>query len=177
MDGGYFENSGAATASEIVAFLRSDRNPARDRLDVHVVIVSHREKPLPAGVALSEELAPIRALLAARVARGEHAVDDLRDLAGPDGTIVFGLSVDGEVPLPLGWLLSAQARRAIDHALDSKWNARSRSRVGAILTGLSADAPRNLAPDPFNAAIARRKAAERPEPGLAGKLQRFAQAR
>ena len=130
VDGGYFENSGAATASEIVAFLRSDRNPARDRIAVHVVVVSHREKPLPAGQALSEELAPVRALLAARIARGDHAVEELRDLAGPFGWTSFPLQVDGDVPLPLGWLLSSQARRAIDEALDSRWNLRARGRIG-----------------------------------------------
>ena len=174
VDGGYFENSGAATAAEIVAYLLSSRNPARERVAVHVLLVSHREKPLPAGEALSEELAPVRALLAARVARGEHAAAELKELAGRSGWTSFNLQTDAGVPLPLGWLLSSQARRAIDEAIDSRWNLRARARIGELLTGLAPTSARNLLPD----AQSRKAAEKRKKPtGLRETLRRMVQAR
>jgi hypothetical protein len=147
VDGGYFENSGAATASEILQFLQSGRNPSRDRLDARVILITHTEKPLPGGEALSEELAPLRALFATRVARGDHAVAELRSTAGPAAWTEFNLRTDEGVPLPLGWLLSAQARRAIDAAIDSPANKTARSQVGALLTDLPREASRNNSPD------------------------------
>jgi hypothetical protein len=147
VDGGYFENSGAATAAEILQYLQSVRNPSRDRLDPRVILITHSEKPLPGSEALSEELAPLRALFATRVARGDHAVAELRLAVGPEGWTEFNLRTDQGVPLPLGWLLSAQARRAIDAAIDSPPNKAARSQIGGLLTELPQQASRNNSPD------------------------------
>src|SRR5215471_7364407 len=73
VDGGYFENSGAATAVEILEFLQS-AGSWRSRVAPHVILITHSEKLLPSSEFLSEELAPLRALFATRVARGDGAV-------------------------------------------------------------------------------------------------------
>ena len=152
VDGGYFENSGAATAAEILEFLQDQPG---SRLSPYVILITHSEKPLPGGEVLSEELAPLRAIFATRVARGEHAVAELRGIAGPDWT-EFNLQTDQGVPLPLGWLLSAQARRAIDEAIDSPANKAARAEIGSLLTRVRADAPRNTTSDRLSQ-VARQK--------------------
>jgi hypothetical protein len=155
VDGGYFENSGAATASEILEYLQSGRNAQSGRLKPHVILITHTEKPLPGGEILSEELAPVRAIFATRVARGEHAVAELRGAAGASWT-EFNLQTDQGVPLPLGWLLSAQARRAIDEAIDSPANRDARAEIGSLLTRAPQSAPRNNITDRLSQ-VARKK--------------------
>jgi hypothetical protein len=149
VDGGYFENSGAATASEILEYLQSNSNPRSGRLSPHVILITHSEKSLPGGTMLSEELSPVRAIFATRVARGEDAVEELRGAAG-EGWTEFSLQTDQGIPLPLGWLLSAQARRAIDEAIDSPANQTARAEVGSLLTQAPQSAPRNNVPDPLS---------------------------
>ncbi len=147
VDGGYYENSGAATASEIVRFLKWGLRGTGARIDLHVIVIQHYEKTAPSGEILSEELSPLRAIFATRIARGEHAVEDLHDVAGDGAISVFDLASSADIPLPLGWLLSAQARRAIDADLESKENREARAEVGALLTGESPQAERNTKPD------------------------------
>ncbi len=147
VDGGYFENSGAATATEIARFLKWGLRGTGARIDLHVIVIRHYEKAVPSGEILSEELSPLRAIFATRIARGEHAVEDLQDVAGDGAISVFQLASSDDIPLPLGWLLSAQARRAIDADLESKENREARAGVGALLTGESPKAERNTKPD------------------------------
>jgi hypothetical protein len=173
VDGGYFENSGAATASEILQFLQSGRNPSRGRLDARVILITHTEKPLPGGEALSEELAPLRALFATRVARGDHAVAELRSTAGPAAWTEFNLRTDEGVPLPLGWLLSAQARRAIDAAIDSGPNKAARAQVGALLTDLPREASRNNSPDQLSQTARRQE----PSKGVGAAIRQIVKGR
>jgi len=173
VDGGYFENSGAATASEILQFLQSGRNPSRDRLDARVILITHTEKSLPVGEVLSEELAPLRALFATRVARGDHAVAELRSAAGPAAWTEFNLRTDEGVPLPLGWLLSAQARRAIDAAIDSGPNKAARAQVGALLTDLPRGAARNNSPDRLSQTARRQE----PSKGVAAAIRQIVKGR
>jgi hypothetical protein len=169
VDGGYFENSGAATAAEILEYLQSSRNRSRDRLDARVIFITHTEKSLPGGEALSEELSPIRALFATRVARGEHAVAVLRGAAGAAWT-QFNLQTDQGIPLPLGWLLSAQARRAIDAAIDSAANKAARAQIGSLLTDLPRGAPRNNAADRLSQVAKQRE----PSKGIGAALRQIA---
>ena len=143
VDGGYFENSGAATASEIVRFLKWGARRSGSRIDPRVIVIRHTEKAYPSGEILSEELSPLRAIFATRIARGEHALEDLRDVAGDDAITTFDLASSEEITLPLGWLLSAQARRSIDADIDSKENRTARARVGTLLTGAPPEAERN----------------------------------
>ena len=74
------------------------------------------------------------ARFATRVAKCDGAVAELRAAAG-DSWTKFELKTDQGVPLPLGWLLSAQARRAIDDAVDrSDENQAATVQIGSVLT-------------------------------------------
>jgi hypothetical protein len=172
VDGGYFENSGAATAAEILEYLQSSSNRQSGRLSPHVILITHTEKPLPGGVILSEELAPIRAIFATRVARGEHAVAELRGAAGA-GWTEFNLQTDQGIPLPLGWLLSAQARRAIDEAIDSPANRAARAKIGSLLTRAPQSAPRNNISDRLSQ-VARKKETSK---GIGAAIQQIVRGR
>ena len=55
---------------------------------------------------LSESLSPIVAMFATRSARGFLAEDALRELATPCRTIRFQLQENGEIKIPLGWMIS-----------------------------------------------------------------------
>jgi predicted acylesterase/phospholipase RssA len=172
VDGGYFENSGAATADDILEYLHSPQNPSRARLAPHVILITHTEKPIPGGEALSEMLAPVRAIFAARVARGDQAVAELRGEADGRWT-EFNLRTDQGVPLPLGWLLSAQARRAIDEAIDSPANRAARSEIGSLLTREPRDSRRNTIPDRLSQTARKKEAPQT----VGGALRRIVQGR
>jgi hypothetical protein len=128
VDGGYFENSGATTASELVlALLRAaDRQNLRNRIAPYVILISNDPgNPPAASVAeqppmrwLTEVLAPLNALLNARDARGRLAEDAARTTAEAySGAAIRFWVTDSQVPLPLGWMLSDSARHELDHQL------------------------------------------------------------
>jgi len=130
VDGGYFENSGATTASELVlALLRAaDRQNLRDRIAPYVILISNDPgNPPAASVAeqppmrlLTEVLAPLNALLNARDARGRLAEDVARTTAEAySGAAIRFWVTDSPVPLPLGWMLSDSARHELDHQLST----------------------------------------------------------
>jgi hypothetical protein len=82
-------------------------------------------------------------------------VAELRSAAGPAWT-EFNLRTDQGIPLPLGWLLSAQARRAIDEAIDSPANRAARAEIGSLLTRVPQSAARNNVSDRLSQ-VARKK--------------------
>lgn len=111
VDGGYFENSGAATATDLLTALRKSHG---DRLYPILVLIrndpkasavcrrgsSHPDKDLsgdaPSGIAddlLKEVAAPIRALLNARTARGRLAEVDAAHAVEASGGAVIELSL------------------------------------------------------------------------------------
>jgi hypothetical protein len=153
VDGGYFENSGATTALEIVTRIKDVcRVQGITNVDVKVIMISNNPRkglisiapakpaPEPPGPKRSESTtsqgdflgdltAPPYALLNTRDARGVYAQkaiarEQRRFKAGetteltaetPAHTkdiIYFGLR-DTEVPLPLGWMLSREAAKAM----------------------------------------------------------------
>jgi hypothetical protein len=68
---------------------------------------------------MAEWFSPLRALLAAREARGSAAVAELRREVGSDAFIELGVCrrlADEEraAPLPLGWQLSDRVRTEMD---------------------------------------------------------------
>jgi hypothetical protein len=128
VDGGYFENSGATSASELaLALLRSaDRQNLRERIAPYVILIGNDPgNPPAASVAeqppmrwLTEVLAPLKALLNARGARGRLAEDAARTTAEAySGAAIRFWVTDSEVPLPLGWMLSDSARHELDKQL------------------------------------------------------------
>lgn len=126
VDGGYFENSGAATAADIVNVLArvQQSNPGL-RFDLHLILIKFEEikgekcKPVPLPGPgptrfMNETLSPLRALLATRGARGTLAYAEALKL--PQVTPhEFILTQNSKgIVLPLGWLLSERTRNAID---------------------------------------------------------------
>jgi hypothetical protein len=158
VDGGYFENSGLTTLHELFdglqALIASDTSR---RPPVHIVVLYLCNDPLPCKGDLRESpelesernsagewFAPVRALLAARNARGglarkeigravpndfiqlnvcdslRPAVPARRDSASLDTFTTNATrrkARDRLINPPLGWLLSAQARRWMDSSL------------------------------------------------------------
>jgi hypothetical protein len=125
VDGGYFENSGAATAADLIAILRKNQN-ARP-FTIHLLLIKFQERmsdasqkcetyPMPApGPArfMNETLSPLRALLATRGARGVLAYSEALRLPVVPHQFILTQASKGII-LPLGWLLSGRTRNAID---------------------------------------------------------------
>jgi hypothetical protein len=152
VDGGYFENSGAATAYDILWFLSQERKVDWHRVKPVIVLITNNpkeplpwddptaEKTKPAGW-LGEISSPIRALLMTREARGTYSQAAVGTL--PDGEIFrFGLR-DNRVPLPLGWQLSRCACREMRSQLDGGCgicnNSEELGRLNALITGKPQD--------------------------------------
>ncbi|HEX8154744.1 MAG TPA: hypothetical protein VF698_16550 [Thermoanaerobaculia bacterium] len=160
VDGGYFENSGAVTAAELVTLVNVVARRQQWRLVPVVILIDYEQcpacpdpygpfafgdrpdNPLKADRWAAEVLSPLRALLDTRGARGDQAVGDVRT----EATFVDALRVGSklpsviefrlvqrQVPMPLGWVLSVQARHAIDGAVESNGNRWARNTVAQWL--------------------------------------------
>jgi hypothetical protein len=127
VDGGYFENSGAATAMEIARTLRGQ--------PVYAVIIRHAgDTPLKPETIANEVLSPVRALLATRDARAVIARKELRDAVGADHVFEFDLEPT-KPSLPLGWVLSDVTRDLIDKGMASPHNKAEADRLVALIPG------------------------------------------
>lgn len=136
VDGGYFENSGAATALDLVNHM-----PGRDWYPVLIVIraaklpMNQHVRPLGAEYVdksppknfAYETLSPVRAMLATRDAHARVVLKQLADrvteIARERGATLpvvadFCVEEHPDVPLPLGWALSERARRTMAAQLD-----------------------------------------------------------
>ncbi len=137
VDGGYFENSGTTTVLEILKVLGQLAKPGTgwEKVQPYVILISNepvdlryqnirlesapdnkRAKPFRAG---NEVLSPLLTMLNTRGARGEHAMVTSSWHVGSDHFLHFGLCRDGDVKIPLGWVLSGAVRKAMDEQLHS----------------------------------------------------------
>jgi hypothetical protein len=168
VDGGYFENSGATTALEI---LRSvEGHIALEKIsDVRPYIIMISNDPLSApsggrdlqldspatkleqGKHLPKEflgdlLAPVQALMNTRGAHDSHAQLALREAQNYRGVAQFGLS-PSSIPLPLGWMLSGTSAKEMDDqahlasTVDGKDNPTAFAEVLKLLNGGPAPTP------------------------------------
>lgn len=123
VDGGYFENSGAVTADEILLAVQQKAEALKIAIWPVVIHISNspvrpaeQSGGLPGRrMLMGEVLSPVRALLHTRPARGYQARDELRrrlvSSNPPKGSHVhFGLC-QYAVTLPLGWDLSEAAQQ------------------------------------------------------------------
>jgi hypothetical protein len=125
VDGGYFENSGAATLQDILHVLH--HSGYRDRLRFVVLYLCNSagrcwepdaradpEKVPPRPPDLTELFAPVRALLGARDARGELALAEISRTPERTPFVEFGTCpgdpTQRQAPEPLGWQLSEGMR-------------------------------------------------------------------
>ena len=142
VDGGYFEDSGATTALEILQVVDRMRHACMGRSDCFwtkvkpvMILISNdpvdrryfgttlaadpdqREQSLQPTPCCNEVLSPLRALLATRVARGTYARETARWHVGSDQFLHFELCKDDKVKIPLGWTLSEVVRRTMENQL------------------------------------------------------------
>jgi hypothetical protein len=124
VDGGYFENSGAQTAADIIA--RLDQIRVNRPYTLNLILIKFQEidttlpcaikpaKPVAPESFMNEVMSPLRALLATRDARGTLAYEEARRI--PQVTkYEFILTQEKRgIILPLGWLLAGRTRNAID---------------------------------------------------------------
>jgi hypothetical protein len=146
VDGGYFENSGVATAFDLLTALEKTLGAER-RQDVELILISVK---LAGGESLTSEpphgfhelLTPLRTLNNTRAARGKLAVaqaqltldgavcgdgEDAPPRSAETGPACFYakrmrvtmLETDGNQPLPLGWLLSENSKKEIEGSIGS----------------------------------------------------------
>ena len=156
VDGGYFENSAAATALEILYEVESVIDHAGWPERVVPVVIEIRNGPTsvkpdtrndsaitpnqPTREFLSEILAPVSTLLHTRDARAtfsQEAIESEQESQPnqlPRNRLRFGLH-DSAVPLPLGWMLSGDAANEMRHQL--KENAENQETLHVILEELS----------------------------------------
>ncbi len=129
VDGGYFENSGALTAAEILDVVDTTCAEFPEilgdgEIEIYALIVSNDPKH-PANPdrpdrtrslvlrILPETLSPVHAVFNARIARGHHA--DRRFVEAADGRVFrFQLPARGKERVPLGWVLAEETRRRMD---------------------------------------------------------------
>lgn len=131
VDGGYFENSGAATVHDLLHALReglaADPLPGPAPRFVVLYLCNDpdrcRQPAFEPGsdlgwrraANLAEWVSPLRALLGAREARGSLALAELRRELGAKDFVELGVCKrlvgrEREAPLPLGWQLSEGVR-------------------------------------------------------------------
>ena len=151
VDGGYFENSGATTLLEVMQRLRALAKPRGQALRFIVLHISNDPQlgdfvqrhdrahfmplfspacPAPASLPRSapsgEAVAPLKALLETRNARGSYARTQLLRALHPDphepaqGDLLWHFRLcSGDYPIPLGWTVSApvfgEMRRQLEH--------------------------------------------------------------
>ncbi|MGB0911333.1 MAG: hypothetical protein ACPGYT_13300 [Nitrospirales bacterium] len=137
VDGGYFENSGAVTTTEILLAIR--KIAKIHELNIRPIVIHISNDPLKqrsrklenfAGshAFMPEILSPLWALLNVRPARGYQARDELSNRIEPhtlhdrsqqseEGSFVHFQLCEFKRRLPLGWMLSELTRQDIDYQL------------------------------------------------------------
>jgi hypothetical protein len=160
VDGGYFENSGAVTAGEVVRNVRAAAESAgANVLPVVIHISNDPETTAPSDLNeqrkwLNQVVAPVKALLHTRPARGFQAREDLAKRV--PAHLHFRLcrnpgerrAEERKQPLPLGWALSSLARAEIRRQLGVAPDSsdadpivrRNRANLDAALALLRGDA-------------------------------------
>lgn len=159
VDGGYFENSGAATALEVLYEVEAAIQSEGSGEVVVPVIIEIRNGPTkekpnitsPAATPapsdkqefLSEALAPVSTLLNTRDARGtfsQAAIKSEQDSVNPRFANWFLIGLhESPVPLPLGWMLSGDAANEMRRQLDE--NDDNQKVFNSIMAELSGQAP------------------------------------
>lgn len=122
VDGGYFENSGVATALDLVKGMVEAIGADPDRkVEINLLVFTSAKFETPEAKSLGELIDPIRTMFSTRGARAGIAIGEalaeFRNLSTESTQVnanVIKLELDGyEYPLPLGWRLSPVTRHLI----------------------------------------------------------------
>lgn len=112
VDGGYFDNSGVATALDVIRGIEALNLPVR----LHLIILTKGAPPDQQFTGLDEPLTPIFTLLNARAARGHLSIKEARSheraTNGKMRVSVIQLKDFWHI-LPLGWHLSPASQTLI----------------------------------------------------------------
>lgn len=149
VDGGYFDNSGAITAIELIYALRGKLKEKEKKKAAHLKVIMINNNPVADTNGSTDDqdiqakpevkplrfssgfLSPILTLLKVRTAHATTAQDQLKRLVEApdpdvDGTFILLVPRKGKVALPLGWSLSQEARKEMDDqaekVLDENWS-------------------------------------------------------
>jgi hypothetical protein len=116
VDGGYFENSGVATAMELISGMQAAawKYGFAEKMTIRLIVLTKGGFPRQEFYGLSELISPVIALLSARSSRAPLIIDQIeralreRTLmeAAPSINISTVNLQDLYYPLPLGWRLS-----------------------------------------------------------------------
>ncbi len=111
VDGGYFENSGLATAADLAnALLKVVKGtPLEGRFDIKLIALTSADYPVRKFYGFNELAGPIRGLLNTRTARSAVTVSQVKK---SHNLRTVTLDMMG-YPLPLGWRLSPVTRGLI----------------------------------------------------------------
>jgi hypothetical protein len=134
VDGGYFENSGIATALDLLSAMESaiDDDPElrvyRDKIQIDIITLNSKRFDMSSFSGFGEWLAPISAMMSTRSARAplETSRAELLIARSAKSTTgipkrLFRFDLDGlGYPLPLGWRLSPVTRLLIDDQLGTR---------------------------------------------------------
>ena len=127
-DGGYFENSGAATASDIMDIVTAEAEQYSNSIVPVLILISNdpaEANEMPARFKgsefISEVVGPFNTLLQTREARGAYSVMDLKSRLNRTNFFKFSL-VGARSPLPLGWSLSRSAISEMNRLLAAQSN-------------------------------------------------------
>jgi hypothetical protein len=135
VDGGYFENSGSSTASDVLDVLARSKHASRIR--PHVIFIQFEQADPPPTTTekfANELLSPVRALLSVRGAHADLAEQELKRRMGAANHTTFDL-VQRKAVFPLGWLLADRTRNLMDQQMgpQSAENGANVRRIAALL--------------------------------------------
>ncbi|HUR82955.1 MAG TPA: hypothetical protein VM733_19505 [Thermoanaerobaculia bacterium] len=135
VDGGYFENSGSATISDVLDMVA--RSKYASRMRPHIIFIQFEmatPPPVKSERFGNEVLSPVRALLAVRGAHADLAKEELKEQFGAANYTTFAL-VQTKAVFPLGWLLAHRTRNLMDQQMgpNSAKNGANVRRIAALL--------------------------------------------
>lgn len=134
VDGGYFENSGLATALDLLSSLEAavdgdpELKPFSKQIEFNIITLNSKRFDLGSFTGFGEWLAPISTMMSTRSARApletsraELLVERSMNSSVSVTKRMFRFDLDGlGYPLPLGWRLSAVTRLLISNQLGTR---------------------------------------------------------
>ena len=140
-DGGYFENSGAGTAADLVEAVRRHPHYKAGLIRPYVIFIDCQcgGAPVEPARVANELIAPIRTLFGTRGAHATSAVAELREQTPRANWTAFTLVQHKGERFPLGWLLAARTRDLIDKQMGplSVENGKNVTAIAAALGGVT----------------------------------------
>jgi hypothetical protein len=118
VDGGYYDNSGVATAVELKESIEKVAGELEiaDKIAVHLIVLTAKLAPAKLEYYLQEILDPVRAMLGSWQQRAQQTVEHTQTMlnGGTPGSIRLIHLEELLYPFPLGWRLSDGTRYLIN---------------------------------------------------------------